>query len=81
MAQPGRSSVVETDGLNPQGDARCDPAGVLAAASRTEEAAETLEQSLDRYQRKKNLARMKQVRPRLEALKRELSSQRPTTTR
>jgi hypothetical protein len=37
-----------------QGDVLGDLAEVLAAAGRTEEAAEALEQALERYQRKKN---------------------------
>ena len=57
-----------TDGLNMQGDALCDLAEVMAAAGRTEEAAEALEQALHRYESKKNLAMLAQVRPRLEAL-------------
>jgi hypothetical protein len=42
---------------------------VLAAAGRADEAAEALEQALDRYERKKNLAMVAEVRPRLEALR------------
>src|SRR4029450_7816048 len=45
-----------TDALNYQGDALCDLAEVLAAAGRSDEAAEALEQALGRYERKKNLA-------------------------
>jgi thioredoxin-like negative regulator of GroEL len=55
-----------TDALNWQGDALSDLAEVLAAAGRTHEAADALEQALDRYGRKKNLAMVAQVRPRLE---------------
>ena len=51
-----------TDALNLQGDAYCDLAEVLAAAGRTDEAAQTLEQALERYERKKNLAMVAQVR-------------------
>ena len=40
----------------------------LRAAGRTEEAAEALEQALERYERKKNLAMVAQVRPSLERL-------------
>jgi len=58
-----------TDALNHHGDALCDLAEVLAAAGRTDEAAETLEQALEYYQRKKNLAMVAQVRPQLEALR------------
>jgi tetratricopeptide (TPR) repeat protein len=57
-----------TDALNYQGAAFSDLAEVLAAAGRTEEAAAALEQALDRYEHKKNLAMVVQVRPRLEAL-------------
>jgi tetratricopeptide (TPR) repeat protein len=45
-----------TDSLNSQGDALCDLAEVLAAAGQTEEATNALEQALDRYERKRNLA-------------------------
>ena len=58
-----------TDFLTSQGDALCDLAEVLAAAGRVEEAAEAYEQALDRYGRKKNLAMVAQVEPRLEALR------------
>jgi class 3 adenylate cyclase/tetratricopeptide (TPR) repeat protein len=57
-----------SDAPNRQADARCDLAEVLAAAGRVEEAAEAYEQALDRYGRKKNLAMVAQVQPRLEAL-------------
>jgi class 3 adenylate cyclase/tetratricopeptide (TPR) repeat protein len=58
-----------TDVLNTQGDTLCDLAEVLAAAGRNEEAAEALEQALERYGRKKNLAMVAQVKPKLEALR------------
>jgi class 3 adenylate cyclase/tetratricopeptide (TPR) repeat protein len=58
-----------TDMLNGQGNSLCDLADVLHAAGRTHEAAEALEQALDRYERKKNLAMVAQVRPRLEELR------------
>jgi hypothetical protein len=48
-----------------QGDALCDLADVLEAAGRRDEAAETLE----RFERKKNLAMVAQVRSRLEGLR------------
>ena len=60
-----------TDGLNYQADARCDLADVLSAAGRTDEAAEALEQALERYRRKMNLAMVEQVRPKLKALREE----------
>ena len=58
-----------TDALNNQGDAFCDLAEVLAAAGRSNDAFQALEQALDRYERKKNLAMFAQVRPKLEALR------------
>jgi tetratricopeptide (TPR) repeat protein len=58
-----------SDSLTWQCDALCDLAEVLAAAGRTDEAAEALEQALDRYERKKNLAMVAQLRPRLEELR------------
>jgi class 3 adenylate cyclase len=57
------------DGLNFQGDALCDLAEVRRAEGRTREAADTLAQALERYERKKNLAMVAQVRPKLEALR------------
>ena len=67
---PARQSRSSSDGLlNNQGDALCDLAEVLAAAGRTDEAAEALEQALKRYERKKNLAMVAQVRTKLEALR------------
>jgi class 3 adenylate cyclase/tetratricopeptide (TPR) repeat protein len=58
-----------TDQLSFQGDALADLAEVLVAAGRTEEAAEAYEQALDRYGRKKNLAMIAQVQPRLDTLR------------
>ncbi|HEY7693181.1 MAG TPA: adenylate/guanylate cyclase domain-containing protein [Gaiellaceae bacterium] len=58
-----------TDWLSFEGDALSDLAEVLAAAGRAEEAAKTYEQALDRYGRKKNLAMVAQVQPRLDALR------------
>jgi class 3 adenylate cyclase/tetratricopeptide (TPR) repeat protein len=69
-----------TDRLNYQGDARCDLAEVLHAAGQDGEAAETLVQALDRYERKKNLAMIAQVRPRLEALQDQISAPGPHGT-
>jgi hypothetical protein len=42
---------------------------VLATAGRTEEAAGALQQALERYERKKNLAMVAQVRAKLEELR------------
>jgi class 3 adenylate cyclase/tetratricopeptide (TPR) repeat protein len=61
--------VEQTDGLNYQGDALCDLAAVLAAAGRVDEAADALAQALERYERKKNLAMVAQMRPRLDELR------------
>jgi tetratricopeptide (TPR) repeat protein len=48
-----------------QGDALCDLAEVLERAGRAQEAAAMLEQALERYNRKRNLAVVAQVRQRL----------------
>jgi tetratricopeptide (TPR) repeat protein len=69
LAQEAVAITETTDGLNWQGDALCDLAEVLHAAGRTDEAAAAFEQALERYVRKKNLAMVAQVRPRLEALR------------
>jgi tetratricopeptide (TPR) repeat protein len=63
----------ETDALNWQGDALSDLAEVLAAAGRTDEAADALEQALERYQQKKNLAMVAQVKPKLEGFRAHVS--------
>ena len=68
LAREAVERIERTDGLNYQGDALCDLAEVLAAAGRTDEAAKALEQALDRYERKKNLAMAAQVRARLAQL-------------
>jgi tetratricopeptide (TPR) repeat protein len=69
LAREAVEIVERSDQLSNQGDAFCDLAEVLAAAGRIDEAADALEQALDRYERKKNLAMVAQVRPRLEALR------------
>jgi class 3 adenylate cyclase/tetratricopeptide (TPR) repeat protein len=69
LAREAVAITERTDGLNLQADAFGDLAEVLAAASRTAEAADALEQALDRYERKKNLAMVAQVRPRLAELR------------
>jgi class 3 adenylate cyclase len=58
-----------TDALNYQGDALCDLAQVLHAAGQSDEAAATLAQALERYEKKKNLAMSAQVRERLAELR------------
>ena len=69
LAREAIQIAEQTDGLNFQGDALCDLAEVRAAAGRTDEAVKALEQALERYERKKNLAMVMQVRPKLEALR------------
>ena len=73
LAREAVAIIERTDWLNYQGDALCDLAEVLAAAGRTDEAAEALEQALERYARKKNLAMVSQVRPVLEELRARLT--------
>jgi class 3 adenylate cyclase/tetratricopeptide (TPR) repeat protein len=58
-----------SDAISVQGDALCDLAEVLTGAGRTDEAADALEQALERYERKGNLAMVAQVQPQLEALR------------
>jgi tetratricopeptide (TPR) repeat protein len=71
LAREAVAIAERTDGLNDQGGALCDLAEVLAAAGRTEEAGAALGQALDRYERKKNLAMVAQLRERLAALPRQ----------
>ena len=59
--------------LNNQANAYWDLAEVLAAGGRTDEAARALEQALERYRRKKNLAMVAQVKPKLEELRAQVS--------
>ena len=69
LAREAVAIAERTDALNLQGDALCDLAEVLAAAGRPGEATAALEQALERYERKKNLAMLAQVRPKLEGLR------------
>ncbi|HEX5468701.1 MAG TPA: adenylate/guanylate cyclase domain-containing protein [Gaiellaceae bacterium] len=72
-----RESVVrieQTDALTAQGDTWWDLAEVLLAAGKTAEAIDALEQALERYERKKNLAMAAQIRPRLEDLRAAVAS-------
>ena len=71
--------IEQSDALNMQGNTYCDLAEVLAQAGRSREAHGALEQALDRYNRKKNLAMVTQLRPRLKALEKELSPHGPGT--
>jgi class 3 adenylate cyclase/tetratricopeptide (TPR) repeat protein len=68
LAREAVAIIERTDGLNYQGDALCDLAEVLQAAGRTDEAIVTFEHALQRYERKKNLAMVAQVRARLSEL-------------
>ena len=67
LAREAVAIMERTDALNMQGDALCDLAEVLHAAGQSDEAAATLAQALERYERKHNLARAAQVRDRLAA--------------
>ena len=68
LAREALGVAERTDGLNVQADTLCDLAEVLAAAGRSDEAATALEDALDRYERKRNLAMARQVRERLAQL-------------
>jgi class 3 adenylate cyclase len=70
LAREAVAIAERTDNLNNQGDALFDLAEVLLAASRGDEAAGALEQALERYEHKKNLAMVTQVRPKLKELRR-----------
>ncbi len=74
LAHQAVAVLEPTDALNMQGDALCDLAEVLHAAGRSDEATSALEQALERYGRKKNLAMAAQVRARLAALQEEPAS-------
>ena len=69
LAREAVAITARTDALNNQGDALCDLAEVLQAAGRSDEAAATLAQALERYEHKKNLAMSAQVRDRLAELR------------
>jgi tetratricopeptide (TPR) repeat protein len=73
LAREAAAIAARTDGSNMRGAALFDLAEVLAAAGRTQEAAEALEQALERYERKKNLAMVVQVKPKLEELRAHVS--------
>jgi Tetratricopeptide repeat len=65
LAREAVAIIEQTDGLNLQGDALCDLAEVLSDGS-SNEAAAALEQALERYERKRNLAMVRRVREQLE---------------
>jgi tetratricopeptide (TPR) repeat protein len=66
LAREAVALAERTDAPNFHGRALWDLAEVLAANSRTEEAVRTLEQSLERFEAKRNLAQAGRVRARLE---------------
>ena len=68
MARGAVAVGEETDILNAQGDTLADLAEVLLLAGRPEEAAASLEQAIDRYQRKGNRVSTERAQTRLEAL-------------
>lgn len=67
LAREALAIADRMDSLDLQGDALCDLAEVLEHAGRRGEAMDALQQALERYERKKNLAMVVQVRKRLEA--------------
>jgi class 3 adenylate cyclase len=71
LAREAVAIAERTDGLNHQGDALSDLAEVLHAADRTNEAAAALEQAVERYERKKNLAMAARAHERLATLPRQ----------
>jgi tetratricopeptide (TPR) repeat protein len=68
LARDAVAILGHTDALNTEGDALCDLAEVLNAAGRADEAVAALEQALDRYQRKKNVAMVAHANQRLHTL-------------
>ena len=68
LAREAVAMADRSDGLNMQGDALSDLAEVLHGAGRSDEAQAVLAQALERYERKRNLARAAQVRDRVTAL-------------
>jgi tetratricopeptide (TPR) repeat protein len=70
LARDALSIVEQTDMLNLQGDAYWDLAEVLAAAGRFDESFAALAEAITRYERKKNLAMVAQLTPRLAELER-----------
>jgi class 3 adenylate cyclase len=67
LAREAVAVTERTNGLNYQGDALCDLAEALTADERADEAAAALEQALDRYERKRNVAMARRVREQLGA--------------
>jgi len=67
LAREAVAIAEQTDSLNTQGDALSDLAEVLERAGRAQEATAVLEEALERYERKRNLAMAAQIRDRLRA--------------
>jgi class 3 adenylate cyclase len=65
LAREAVAITERTDGLNYQGDALCDLAEVLATGAHNNDAAAALEDALDRYERKHNLAMARRLREHL----------------
>lgn len=68
LAREAVAIIDRSDGLNYQGDALCDLAEVLAAGGRNDEAVAALTEACGRYEGKRNLAIVRQVRERLAEL-------------
>ena len=68
LAREAVAIMEQTDSLNLQGETLRDLAEVLHAAGRAEEAAASLVDALDRFERKRNLPMARQVRERLSDL-------------
>jgi hypothetical protein len=69
LAREAVARSEETDRLTGQGDAWWDLAEVLATAGRRTDAIDALEHALERYQAKKNLAMVAQLRRRFASLR------------
>jgi tetratricopeptide (TPR) repeat protein len=69
LAREAVALIEQTDALNFQGAAHYDLAEVLAGAGRADDAAASLHDALERYERKRNLAAAAQVKSRTDALR------------
>jgi tetratricopeptide (TPR) repeat protein len=69
LAREAVALMESSDSLNWQGDALCDLAEVLHRAGRAQEAAALLEEALERYQAKRNLAMVAHLRQRTTAMR------------
>jgi class 3 adenylate cyclase/tetratricopeptide (TPR) repeat protein len=74
LAREAVDIAEQREALNWRGDALCDLAQVCVAAGRHTAAVTALQDALDRFGRKKNLAMVAQVQPRLHALQNELAA-------